>query len=272
MNPIVDVTKVNFNRNGRPILMDINWTVEFGQHWVIIGPNGSGKTSLLNMIAGYEWPSNGSITVLGHQFGKCFLPDVRKLIGWVGMSLQHKLMTHHRFRNAPLKDIVAAGDDAALAFYGEQPTSLKEKVATALNRVGLESSSQKPFSVLSQGEQKKTLIARALIHTPRILVLDEPCAGLDPITRLDFLNDLTALVEEPDGPAILHITHHIEDISPWTTHLLALKEGSVFYQGELENGVTSQIMSDLYERECTVTHSNGFYGLAVSSSSSDSSL
>ena len=264
---MIDVSHVHFNRNHSSILTDITWRVEKNEHWVIIGPNGSGKTSLLNMIAGYEWPSEGTIRVLGHQYGKCFLPDVRKSIGWVGMTLQHKIMSHHRFRHAPLQNIVAAGDEAALVFYGEQDAPIKHKAKIALERVGLSSLSEKPFSVLSQGEQKRALIARALIHTPEILILDEPCAGLDPVTRIEFLNDLTALVDEEKGPSILHITHHIEDISPWATHLLALKEGKVFYQGELSKGVTSDSMSALYDNPCLVTRSNGFYSLDVSSTS-----
>jgi iron complex transport system ATP-binding protein len=264
---MIDASHVHFNRDARPILTDINWHVELNQHWVIIGPNGSGKSTLLNMIAGYEWPSDGTISVLGNQYGKCYLPEVRKSIGWVGMSLQHRIMAHHRFRNAPVEDIVAAGDDAALAYYGERDESIRNKTAFALKRTRMDSFAEHPFSVLSQGEQKKVLISRALIHTPKILILDEPCAGLDPVARVEFLNDLTMLVEEKDGPSILHVTHHIEDIGPWTTHVLALKDGKVFYQGDLSGGITSDLMSRLYDHPCEVTSSNGYYSLDVSSSS-----
>jgi iron complex transport system ATP-binding protein len=262
---MIELSEVHFNRDSRPILQDINWHVKRNEHWVIIGPNGSGKTTLLNMIAGYEWPTSGTIKVLGHQYGRCYLPDVRKAIGWVGNSIQDKL-THHRINQLAVKQIVAAGESATLAFRGEMDENLTTKVRSALKRLGLVSLSEKPFSVLSQGEQKLALIARALIESPEILILDEPCAGLDPVSRVEFLTDLTRLKEEKNGPAILHITHHIEDINPWATHLLALKEGKVFYQGDLSNGITSESMSDLYGRPCKAIQSDGFYSLQVSSS------
>ena len=194
---MINVSEVNFNRNGRSILSNINWEVGQNQHWVIIGPNGSGKTSLLNMIAGYEWPSSGKISVLGHLYGNCYLPDVRKSIGWVGMSLQHKIISHHRFRNEPVENIVAAGDEAALIYFGELNQTIKVKTANALKRMGLESLSNKPFSVLSQGEQKRA--GRALPSRGGTNALPPLCHA-EPTTRSRGFRAGSVRIHTPLGP------------------------------------------------------------------------
>ncbi len=196
---------------------------------------------------------------MGNEYGRCDLPALRRRIGWVSASLEERLLSHVYLRQTPAKQVVASGLDAALRWYGNWDDSIEDRTRNLLSRLQVESVADKPFQVLSQGERKKVLIARALIGDPALLILDEPCCGLDPVSRQSFLSDVFRFTRQSDGPSTLLVTHHVEEIGPWVTHSVGLKAGSVAFSGALDQVLHSENMQALYDRPCTLErHSSGY--------------
>jgi iron complex transport system ATP-binding protein len=256
---IVDLEAITFQRDQRSILTEVSWSIRQGEHWCVVGANGSGKTTLLNILSGYEWPSSGRVVFMGNLYGSCDLPALRRRIGWVSASLEERLLSHAYLRQTPAKQVVASGLEAALRWYGNWDNSIEDRTRNLLSRLRVDSVADKPFQVLSQGERKKVLIARALIGDPALLILDEPCCGLDPVSRQNFLSDVSRFTRQADGPATLLVTHHVEEIGPWVTHGLGLKAGSVSFSGPLEQVLCSANMKTLYDFPCKLErHSAGY--------------
>ncbi len=256
---LVQLEAVAFSRRSRLILSDISWRINPNQHWVLLGANGSGKTSLLRILTGYEWPTTGSVSVLGRRFGQCDIPRLRTRIGWVSSAEQPLLSGWD-----PAIDIVVSGLDGAMAVYRAiQPDEWK-RAEDSLAAVGAAGIALQRFDTLSQGEQQRVLIARALINRPRLLVLDEPCAGLDPAARERFLADLTAMAAGPDAPAVLLVTHHVEEILPWMSHVLLLKNGRIAAAGPIAEVLNSATVGEAFECRCDLARSNGRYHLKIS--------
>jgi iron complex transport system ATP-binding protein len=247
MKTIVKLENIRFERDDRTILKNISWTIEKNQHWALLGANGSGKTSLLKIITGYEWPTEGSVQVLGQSYGKCNLRELRKHIGWVSSALEHKL---------PEKDsaieIVASGLDASMGIFRDIAKNELELALDSLAMVNAQACAQQKFGILSQGEQQRILIARALICRPSLLILDEPCSGLDPAARVRFLSDLSRLADCPDAPAIVVVTHHIEEIEPWINRVMVLKNGEILSSGLKTEVLTTEILSRALDMEMPV--------------------
>jgi iron complex transport system ATP-binding protein len=249
MDPIVEVDVERHYRLelARPILEAIRFRMEAGQHWALVGANGSGKSTLLAIISGELWPSRGRVHVLGHEYGRVDKRELRKRIGVVSSTL---------FGNLPAADtgeeIAASGLGAMIGKLG--PLAPEELAAgrRALARISAESTIPKPYGVLSQGERQRVMIARALVNEPSLLVLDEPCAGLDPVARERFIADLAGLARDPKGPTQLLVTHHLEEITPFVTHALVLREGRVLAQGEVGTVLTSAVLSAAFDAPCRV--------------------
>ncbi len=185
---VIQINNASLKRDDTFILKNINWSVKPGQHWAIVGLNGSGKTTLLNIINGYIWPTSGEISVLGNKFGQCDLRQLRKSIGWVSSSLQERL-----YGDETAQEIVLSGKHASIGLY-VQPDHQDIALALGLlEQMGCSSLANQPYKTLSQGEKQKILIARALISSPQLLILDEPCTGLDLFAREQFLDT----VEKP---------------------------------------------------------------------------
>lgn len=238
----IDMQKVFFVRQGKEILKDFSWQVEEGAHWVLMGPNGSGKTTILKLLAGYLWPTEGSIVVLGQRFGEVDLRKLRQKIGWVGSFLQE----HIAFEQAP-RDVILSGKMGSLWLY-EKPKpadlNLAEKMA---DLVGCAHLMETPYGILSQGEKQRILLARALISRPKLLLLDEPCAGLDIVAREHFLRILSVLPSElPEPLTIILVTHHLEEITPLFSHVLLLKDGSSLAQGCVREVLEDDKLSKLF--------------------------
>jgi iron complex transport system ATP-binding protein len=248
MKTIVKLKNIHFERDDRTILSDISWTIEKNQHWALLGANGSGKTSLLKIITGYEWPTEGSVQVLGQSYGKCNLRELRKHIGWVSTAIEHKL---------PEKDsaveIVASGFDASMGIFRDISENELELAFESLALVNASNCAEQKFGILSQGEQQRILIARALINQPSLLILDEPCAGLDPAARVRFLSDLSRLAERTDAPTMVLVTHHIEEIEPWISRVMVLKNGEVLSSGLKDEVLTTDILSSAFDMDMPVT-------------------
>ncbi|MCC6418157.1 MAG: ATP-binding cassette domain-containing protein [Gemmataceae bacterium] len=357
MPPIIDLTDIDYTREGNCILRGVSWCIHAGQHWALLGANGSGKTSLLKVVTGYEWPTEGEVHVLGRRFGECDLRELRRHVGWVSSSLEHQFPPHNR-----ALDVVLSGFDASIGTYREMTAAEHDIARAALAHLGIASLAERPYRLCSQGDQQRVLIARALVNHPSLLILDEPCSGLDPAARESFLEDLSMLVtpkqhtaspapkppapaptrattaprasgsptdsvlveprervnsltttspkdppspqakervnlltprpllpndfpslqpEErvnvltptpdplshpayaatPPAPTIIYVTHHVEELRPWISHTLLLRQGRALAQGPTRDVLTSANLSATFNMPLALDTLAGRYYL-----------
>jgi len=220
------------------ILRDVNWRVQPGEHWVILGANGSGKTSLLSALTGYLMPTTGEISVLGETYGHSDWRELRKKIGLVSSSIRQMMAD-----DEPALKTVVSGKYAMIDFWGRITRAEKLQARKLLCQVECEYLAGRPWRVLSQGERQRVLIGRALMAKPRVLILDEPCAGLDPAAREHFLQFIQRLGRQKNSPTLIFVTHHVEEIMPVFSHVLLLKDGGVLDFGKKPVVLNSQNLS-----------------------------
>ncbi|QOS81758.1 ABC transporter ATP-binding protein [Paenibacillus sp. JNUCC31] len=230
---IIDVQHVTWKRGPITLLNDVSWRVNEGEHWALLGLNGSGKTTLLNMITGYLWPTEGTITVLGHRYGDVDLRELRKSIGWVSSSLQEKLYGTDRTQY-----VVISGKHATIGLYDKLSDEDLDQARELMRTLGCQHLWDREYRTCSQGEKQKLLIARALMANPRVLILDEPCNGLDLFSRERLLESIRELTQKPDTPSLIYVTHHTEEILPVFSHSLLLRRGEI-----VNSGLTSELMN-----------------------------
>ncbi|MHB9148506.1 MAG: ABC transporter ATP-binding protein [Thermoleophilia bacterium] len=258
MNPsgessVISLSNVSLWRDGVPLLSEIDWQVSKGQHWAVLGPNGSGKTTLLRVVAGYVQPSRGTVRVLGSVFGRTDLRELRRRIGWVSPALAERL---HADDTA--LEVVIGGMFAVVGLFHERPTDDDRAKATdLLDVLGCDGLAGRRFGVLSQGERQRVLLGRALMCDPSLLVLDEPAAGLDVGAREDLLESLAVLISAPDGPTVLLVTHHLEEIVPGFSHALLLSAGRVLAGGPRELALTAPLVSEAMGVDLEVVEREG---------------
>jgi iron complex transport system ATP-binding protein len=255
--PALELRDVSYRANGVPILDSVNWTVNTGEHWAILGPNGSGKTTLLKLACGYLWPNaGGEIRRRGKHLAD--LRELRKSIGWVTSSLASEIPAHENVLRT-----VISGKFAQIGLmeaFGGAATRADHRLAGQfLDQMSCAYLSDREFGVLSQGEQQKVLIARARMTKPYLIVLDEPCAGMDPGARENFLAGLTWLGRQKRIPALIYVTHHIEEILPLFGRTLVLREGRVLHAGATRAVLKDSILNELYGTSLTVIRRKGRY-------------
>lgn len=255
--PVLRVSGIEFRR-GRPILKGIDWTVAPGQNWCILGPNGCGKSSLINIITGYDSATSGSIEIDGAHFGDDDWREVRKRVGIVASTLTTLLESGEQ-----VLEVIASGRDAKLNLWEVPPEALLKAARAMLKRIGCGYLAKGLWGPLSQGEKQKVLICRALMAQFRVLILDEPCAGLDPVAREQFLNWMQSLVSKPDAPSLVMVTHHVEEILPCITHVLMLRDGKVLATGEKQQVLTSANLSAVYGSPVKLTRQKERYYLRL---------
>ncbi len=238
---------VSLKRDNRLILKDINWKVNPSENWAVLGLNGSGKTTLLKLLNGYLWPSTGTLSVLGRTFGKTSLPELRKSIGWVSSALQQQLREYET-----TEYIVLSGKFSSIGVYEITTQEDLDAAIKMLIDCGGASLVGKEYSILSQGERQIILIARALMANPELLILDEPCTGLDIFAKQNLLSRISAIAALPNAPTILYVTHHTEEILPCFGHTLLLKKGEVFASGKTEDILAPKILSGFYNHAVKV--------------------
>lgn len=243
----VQIVDASYKRDHTYILKDINWTVQSGEHWAIMGLNGSGKTSLLKLINGYIFPSEGEITVLDKKFGEYDFRELRKSIGWVSSSLQEAL-----YASETVEEIVISGKYASIGLYEKPDKSEINNANHLLEQFDCDNLSKRMYYTLSQGEKQKIILARALMSTPKLLILDEPCTGLDIFARESFLSLIERIGRDGSSPNLLYVSHHIEEILPIFSNILLLKEGSIFSSGKKEDILTAPNLTRFFEREVEV--------------------
>lgn len=239
--PILSLKDLYLERNGTKILKGINWTVNAGEHWAILGANGSGKSSLLATLTAYLSPNSGSIQLLGEDYGQTDWQEVRESIGIVSSSLTRRVPN-----DEPALETVLSGATAQLGYWTRETTVDTAKALRCLSKLKVRKLANRQWGILSQGERQKVFIARALMAEPKLLILDEPCAGLDPVARENFLQSLQILAKSRRAPALIFVTHHIEEIFPEITHTLLLKNGKVLAQGPKNEILNSQNLSKTF--------------------------
>jgi iron complex transport system ATP-binding protein len=240
------------------ILHDVNWRVERGQHWVILGANGSGKTSLLSALTGYLMPSSGEIRIGAARFGATDWREVRKSVGLVSSSLGHKIEP-----DQTALDVILSGRAAQINFWGRVPVAEEKQAARILRQIRASHLAERAWRYLSQGERQRILIGRTLMARLRILFLDEPAAGLDPVAREDFLAFLTVLAKTPHAPTLVLVTHHVEEIIPLFTHVLLLREGRTLASGPRQDVLTTPRLTNTFGAPVAVRRVGTRYRLEV---------
>lgn len=244
MIPAFELRNVSYVGNGKVILHSINWTVLRGDHWALLGPNGSGKTTLLRIACGYLWPNAGGEV---RRKGKLLinLPELRKSIGWVTSTLPSQIPAREKVIRT-----VVSGKFAQIGyleqFGGRASGGDYHRAEKYLAQMGCADLRNEEFGVLSQGEQQKVLIARARMTKPYLVVLDEPCAGMDPGARENFLATLQAVGKQKTIPSLIYVTHHVEEILPLFGKTLILKEGRVLYSGATRVVLKPNVLEELY--------------------------
>ena len=225
-------------RRGRVALLNgVDWRVSRGEHWAVLGPNGCGKTSLLRVLMGYLTPGAGAISLLGRHYGETDWRELRLQVGLVTSALQASVPPAET-----AMETVISGKYAQLDLWADFTRADRAAAVRWLRFTGGAKLATRPWEVLSQGERQRVLIARALIARPRLLILDEPCAGLDPVAREDFLQFATALARRRHAPALVLVTHHVEEITPAFTHALVLRAGRVVAAGPRRTALTARTL------------------------------
>ncbi|AXI10283.1 ATP-binding cassette domain-containing protein [Oceanobacillus sp. 143] len=242
MNKVIDIQNVDWRRDGNVILSEINWQVNRREHWAVLGLNGSGKTTLLNIINGYIWPTSGKVSVLDQHFGKTDIRELRKSIGWVSSSLQEKINGMEYGEN-----VVVSGKYASIGLYEQPAADDYQRARELMEQLGCSHLANRKYQTCSQGEKQKILIARGLMASPDLLILDEPTNGLDFISREGLLAAIQQLAAQEDAPTIIFVTHHIEEILPIFNHTLLLRHGTVFNQGKTKDVLTSESLSHFFD-------------------------
>lgn len=253
-NPLMSITleNVSLKRNGATILDTINWKVEKGEHWVLYGLNGAGKTALLNLLNGYHYPTQGKVEVLEKEFGKVDIREyIRKKIGLVSSSLQERF-----YKEDSAYEIVLSGAFTSIGLYETPTDEMRKKAVNLLKELGCLGYADREYETLSQGERQRILIARSLMNDPEILILDEPTNGLDFIAREHLLEVVNKVAHSKNGPTLIYVTHHIEEILPVFKKTLLLKKGKVFSLGDTPEMLSEKVLSEFLGMEVTIIWSN----------------
>lgn len=256
--PLLQISGLGLDRGGVSILDDVAWTIEPGQHWALIGPNGCGKTALLNAILAYADMGRGEVELFGQRYGDCEWQAVRQGVGLVSTGIARQMDDAESAR-----DIVCAGRSGNLTNFVPPSPALRRRALSQLRTLGAVAIAGRPWRVLSQGERTRVLIARALMADPKLLFLDEPCLGLDPVARESFLGDLQELMTGPRAPSVVVVTHHLEELPPAIGHALLLRAGRVLAAGSVRSVLTSPRLSELFDAPVRLRRRAGRYRLEV---------
>lgn len=252
---LIDFAKVTLRRGGRTLVGPITWPVELDERWVVIGPNGAGKTSLLRIAAAMEHPSSGTAYVLGERLGRIDMAELRARIGLSSSVLSQRIPD-----NEVVRDLVVSAGYAVVGRWRERYDELDyNRALDMLESVGAEHLADRVYGTLSEGERKRVLIARSLMTDPELLLLDEPAAGLDLGGREELVARLGDLAGDPDSPALVLVTHHVEEIPPGFSHCLILSGGNVVDAGLLSDVLTAENLSKAFEQSIDLDVIDGRY-------------
>ncbi|HWS36014.1 MAG TPA: ABC transporter ATP-binding protein [Actinoplanes sp.] len=246
-NPPDDDTVIAFDqvsvvRDGNFLIRDLSWQVELDERWVVLGPNGAGKTTLLNLASARLHPTRGTAWVLGEQLGRTDINELRTRVGITTGRLADHVPPSER-----VIDVVVTAAWSVVGRWRETYDPQDEaRARELLDQLGVAAFAEREFGTLSEGERKRTQIARALMTDPELMLLDEPTAGLDLGGRETLIGHLTELALDPDAPAMVVVTHHVEEIPPGFTHALLLREGTIVASGLLGEVLTAENLTKTF--------------------------
>ncbi|CAM4033631.1 ABC transporter ATP-binding protein [Nocardioides marinus] len=253
MAAVLDLVDVTVRRGDSVLLDRVSWTVEEDERWVVLGPNGAGKTTLLQIASAQLFPTQGSVHVLEERLGSVDVFELRPRIGLTSAALAERIPRHET-----VHDVVVSAAYGVLGRWREMYDDLDhDRAESLLRELGAKHLAPRTFGTLSEGERKRVQIARALMSDPELLLLDEPAAGLDLGGREDLVSTLSMLAYDPDSPATVLVSHHVEEIPPGFTHALMLRQGRVVAAGLLDQTITEQHLSATFGMPLTVSHEDG---------------
>ncbi len=252
---VISLDQVSVRRGSSTLLHDMSWQVELDERWVVLGPNGAGKTTLLQIAGALLHPTTGSAWLLGEQLGRTDVFELRPRIGLTSAALAARVPDHER-----VLDVVVTASYAVLGRFAESyDRSDEQRAGALLLQLGCAPLLERTYGTLSEGERKRVQIARALMTDPELLLLDEPAAGLDLGGREDLLRRLSTLAADPDAPATVLVTHHVEEIPPGFTHALLLRDGAPVAQGLLRDVLTARNLSATFGTPLKLSRSGQRY-------------
>ena len=253
MTAVLEFADVTVRRGQATLLDRVSWTVEEDERWVILGPNGAGKTTLLQVASAQIHPTSGVAGILDEVLGTVDVFELRPRIGLTSAALAERIPRHER-----VHDVVVSASYGVVGRWREAYDELDhERAASLLVEVGVKHLTDRTFGTLSEGERKRVQIARSLMADPELLLLDEPAAGLDLGGREDLVSTLSVLAMDPDSPATVLVSHHVEEIPPGFTHALMLREGRVVASGLLDRVVTEANLSATFGMPLVLSHEDG---------------
>lgn len=239
MAAVLELAGVSVRRGAATLLDRVDWSVDESDRWVILGANGAGKTTLAQICTGHMHPTDGVVGVLGEVLGTVDVFELRPRIGYTSAAVAERIPSQERVR-----DVVVSASYGVLGRWREHYDELDhDRAIELLEEVGAAKLRDRTFGTLSEGERKRVQIARALMTDPELLVLDEPAAGLDLGGREDLVSTLSLLAEDPTAPAMVMVSHHVEEIPPGFTHALMLKEGRIVAAGPMVEVMTDANLS-----------------------------
>lgn len=257
---VLSFTNASFSRDGNQILRDVSWSVNSDQRWVILGANGAGKTTVLELASGWEKPSAGSVIVLGDNVSTVDSDEIRPRVGLASSGMAKRIPA-----SESVEDAVVTAAYAAAERRGEQFDEIDVRRARrVLGEWRLETLAQRTCGSLSEGEAKRLQIARSIMTDPELLLLDEPTAGLDLGSREEMMQMLSYFAENDSAPAIVMVTHHVEEIPRGFTHVLLLKDGKVVASGPIAETLTSANLTETFGVSVNVMAHDGRYTATAS--------
>lgn len=249
MSEVLRFTDVSLRRGPSVLLENVSLSIQDGERWVILGPNGAGKTTFLEIASGRLHPTEGSVDILGEQLGRVDVFELRPRIGYASAALAANIP-----RAEKVRDIVLTAAYGVLGRWNEQYEDLDVERADALLwAFGITQLADRTFGTLSEGEKKRVQIARSLMTDPEVLLLDEPAAGLDLGGREELMRALSEIMQSPEAPVIVMVTHHVEEIPVGMSHALLMGDGGVVAAGPIGEVLNADNLSKTFGIPITVT-------------------
>lgn len=263
MATVLQLSEVSLTRSGTTILDRIDWTVDSAERWVVLGPNGAGKTTLLQLAAAQMHPTRGTVTVLDQRIGGVDLFELRPRIGFASTAMARRIP-----KEETVLDVVLTAAYSVTGRWGELYEDIDVRRAQrVLAEWRLDALAERRFGDLSDGEQKRVQIARAVMTDPELLLLDEPAASLDLGAREELLQLLGGYASMAGAPGMVMVTHHVEEIPVGFTHALLLRAGSVVAAGPIPETITSERISEAFGLPVEVTRADDRYAARATAAS-----
>lgn len=252
---VLEFADVVVRRNARNIVDDLSWNVTDDQRWVILGPNGAGKTTILQLASTLIHPTSGAVTILDERLGRTDVFELRPRIGFASSAMAKRVPPEET-----VLDVVLTAAFSVLGRWNESYEAIDERRARrVLANWRLEHLADRTFGTLSDGEQKRVQIARAVMTDPELLLLDEPTASLDLGAREELLSLLSGYAQAPSTPAMIMVTHHVEEIPVGFTHVLLLRDGRAVASGPIAEVLTAENLTETFGAEIVLTEADGRY-------------